>query len=111
MIESLKREFLEEVGCHIQVKQFALVREYIGKNHLGNSMVDPNTHVVDHIFVCDILDEQNVGNGTAPDEDHLGIEWIPISMLEEFRFFPKALIPYIREFADGIIIESVYMGI
>jgi ADP-ribose pyrophosphatase YjhB (NUDIX family) len=110
LIESLKREFLEEVGCRIEVKQFAFVREYIGRNHHGNSMVDPNTHVVDHIFLCDILDEQNVGHGTAPDEDHLDIEWIPISSLEEYRFFPKALIPYIREIAEGNIIESIYTG-
>ncbi|WP_424767898.1 NUDIX domain-containing protein [Paenibacillus sp. sgz302251] len=110
LIDALKREFLEEVGCHIKVKQFAFVREYIGKNHHGNSMVDPKTHVVDHIFLCDILDEQKEGHGTAPDEDHLAIEWSPISNLEDYRFFPVALIPYIRKIAEGHIVASIYTG-
>jgi len=72
LIDALKREFLEEVGCHIEV--------------------------------------QNVGHGIAPDEDHLGIEWITISNLEDYRFFPVALIPYINKIAEGHIVESIYTG-
>lgn len=31
LVEALQREFLEEVGCLINVKQFVFLREYIGK--------------------------------------------------------------------------------
>lgn len=64
-------------------------------------MIDPETHVVDHIF------EQNVGNGIAPDEDCIGIEWIPVISLNDYRFFPKGLIHYIIEIAHGKIPDGL----
>ncbi|WP_054027691.1 NUDIX domain-containing protein [Bacillus sp. FJAT-28004] len=30
LLEAIQREFLEEVGCLIKVKQFVFLREYIG---------------------------------------------------------------------------------
>lgn len=110
LVEALKREFLEEVGCQISVKQFVFLREYIGKNHHGSSLIDPNTHVVDHMFICELVDEHNVGKGTAPDEDHLGIEWIPVTSLHEYRFFPRELIPHLIEIAKGTIPNGLYTG-
>jgi 8-oxo-dGTP diphosphatase len=65
---------------------------------------------VDHIFICDIIDEQNVGNGIAPDEDYIGIEWIPVTSLNEYRFFPKGLIHHIIEIANGKIPDGFYTG-
>ncbi|NQX71360.1 NUDIX domain-containing protein [Paenibacillus alba] len=103
--EVLQREFLEEVGCLIEV-----IREYIGKNHHGNNLIDPKTHVVDHVFICEIMDENNLGNGIAPDEDYIGIEWIPITSLNEYRFFPKGLINHIIGIANGEIPQGVYTG-
>ncbi len=108
--DALKREFLEEIGCRIEIKQFAFLREYIGRNHHGSSQVDTNTHVVDHLFVCELLDEHWIGKGTAPDEDEVGIEWIPISQLSQFRFFPAGLIPYFKDIASGSIPQGVYVG-
>ncbi|WNR46867.1 NUDIX domain-containing protein [Paenibacillus roseipurpureus] len=110
LVEALQREFLEEVGCLIKVKQFVFLREYIGKNHHGNNLIDPKTHVVDHVFICEIVDEHNIGNGIAPDEDYIGIEWIPVTCLNEFRFFPKGLIKNIIEIANDEIPHGFYTG-
>ncbi|GMA62041.1 hypothetical protein NZD89_20125 [Alicyclobacillus fastidiosus] len=69
------------------------------------------THVVDHIFLCDVLDEHKIGTGTAPDEDYIGIEWIPVKELCKHRFFPAALIPPIIEVAEGgAVCHGVYTG-
>ncbi|MFC5407511.1 NUDIX domain-containing protein [Cohnella soli] len=109
LIEALKRNFLEEVGCHIEVKQFAILREYIGANHTGSSLSGSHTHVIDHMFLCEILDEQNIGSGTGPDEDALEIEWISLKYIEEFRFFPRELIPYIIDMAKGHHPHGIYI--
>lgn len=33
MVEALKRECLEEIGCNVEVLHLQIIREYIGKNH------------------------------------------------------------------------------
>lgn len=110
LVEALKREMLEEVGCQIEVKQFALLREYIGKNHHGNSLIDPNTHVVDHIFLCELIDEHHLGLGMAPDEDQISIVWIPLERIREYRFFPQSLVPYIIDYANDKPPTCFYTG-
>ncbi|BFT70120.1 NUDIX domain-containing protein [Paenibacillus sp. P36] len=84
LVEALRREFLEEIGCLIEV--------------------------IDHVFICEIIDEHNIGNGIAPDEDYIGIEWIPITSLNEYRFFPNGLINYIIGISNGEIPHGLYIG-
>ncbi|WP_211748663.1 NUDIX domain-containing protein [Paenibacillus sp. Marseille-Q4541] len=110
IIEALKREIIEEVGVDINVKHLLFLREYIGKNHHEDS-IHADIHVVDHIFYCELIEEeQNDVRGTSPDEDQLGIEWIPLKKLSEYRFFPRALIPDIIGIADGNIPQGIYTG-
>lgn len=110
LVEALQREFLEETGCSVRVMRYVVLREYIGKHHHGDSGIDPDTHVVDHWFLCELLDAHRLGQGAAPDEDCIGLEWLPVAELTEYRFFPQALIPYLSAIAAGEYVQTVYTG-
>jgi 8-oxo-dGTP pyrophosphatase MutT (NUDIX family) len=110
LVEAVQREVLEEVGAEIFVDRLLFVREYIGKNH-ENAHTDNRLHLVDHLFQCYLKDPAPSLQGTAPDPDQEVCEWLPLHQLTTYRFYPRALIPYLIELGQGLPLSApVYIG-
>ncbi|WP_010271888.1 NUDIX domain-containing protein, partial [Paenibacillus senegalensis] len=100
------REIREEVGSSIKNAKLIFVREYIGKNH-ENSERDKRIHIVNHIFACEIEEEDKYE--LEPDPDQVGIEWLKVEELEKYNFYPKDLIKELKLFDPDTRTNS-YIG-
>jgi 8-oxo-dGTP diphosphatase len=89
--DAVERECLEEIGQKVIVGDLVYVREYIGKNHEFSEW-DSEVHQVEFYFTCSIASiAPSFGEGTNPDKDQVGVEWIEIKKLDEIRLYPRAL--------------------
>lgn len=88
--DAVKRECIEEIGQEVEVGELLTVREYIGKNHEFAEW-DSDIHQVEFYFQCRIVDAKPMMAGSSPDDNQVGVEWIPIESLDEIRMFPKQL--------------------
>ncbi|UYZ23987.1 NUDIX domain-containing protein [Mesobacillus jeotgali] len=105
--QTLIRECIEEIGQQIEIGQLLHIREYIGKNH-EYSAVDFNIHQVEYYFNCKVITE-NHQKPTNPDSLQVGIEWILINNLLQYRVYPKQLREYIVKHFNNVI-SPVYLG-
>ncbi|ANU11488.1 MutT/NUDIX family protein [Planococcus antarcticus DSM 14505] len=107
--DTVKRECLEEIGENVKVKDLLHIREYIGKNH-EHAHFDSHVHQIEYYFVCHISTEQNISSVPSnPDSHQVGIEWVPIQDLMDFRIYPKGIRKYIQEYKDKKR-NTVYLG-
>ncbi|KQL19753.1 NUDIX domain-containing protein [Cytobacillus solani] len=106
---ALIRECIEEVGQQIEIGELLHIREYIGKNH-EHSSFDFNVHQVEYYFVCRLKNEMNnYIKPTKPDSYQVGIEWIHINDLLQYRLYLKEFRKYIvKHFFDEK--SPVYLG-
>ena len=105
--DALRREVMEEVGVEIDIGPLFFVRDYIGVNH-EFADEDPDAHQIEYMFECRIVGDGKLGTGIEPDKGQLGVEWLPVDLLEEYRLYPKAVRPIIRHMHDDA--GPVYMG-
>lgn len=107
--ETLIRECLEEIGKQVDVADLLHIREYIGKNH-EHAHFDGHVHQVEYYFICHTKTEQDLPlMPTNPDGHQVGIEWIPVRHLMEYRIYPKEIRKYIQEFETGKR-NRIYLG-
>lgn len=107
--DTLKRECIEEIGRNVEVKNLLHIREYIGKNH-EHAHFDKDVHQIEYYFVCHFsTDQVHVSVPTKPDSHQVGVEWISIQDLLEYRIYPKGLRNYIQEYVCGKQ-NPVYLG-
>jgi len=107
LFETVKRECLEEIGQQVEVGELLHLREYIGKNH-EHVEFDRHVHQIETYFVCQLKSEQAT-KPTDPDSHQVGIEWVAVNHLLEYRIYPKDLRKYIQEFDAGKR-NKVYLG-
>jgi 8-oxo-dGTP diphosphatase len=107
--DTLKRECIEEIGQQVEVGELLYIREYIGKNH-EHSSFDFNFHQVEYYFSCTpkVTNDSYV-QPTNPDSHQVGIEWIDIDDILQYRFYPKELRKYIIKHFNGEK-TSIYLG-
>ena len=107
--QALIRECMEEVGQQVEIGELLHIREYIGKNHEYAS-ADFYVHQVEYYFISKIVNEtkDNI-EPTNPDSHQVGIEWIAINDLPEYRVYPKTLRKYIIKHLNGVK-SPVYLG-
>lgn len=106
---TLKRECLEEIGYQVEVGELLHIREYIGKNH-EYSASDFGVHQVEYYFLCalkNLMDTPAVPSN--PDNLQIGIEWVSIKNLMEYRLYPKDLREYIIKYNNQEK-SPVYLG-
>ena len=108
LLDTLKRECIEEIGSEPKIiGDLLFIREsYKTKNGITNGKY---YHRIDYIFECEI-DEAKIAIGNKPDENQVSIEWIEIKDLESKGFFPKGMIPFIKDYYNGLRIGKVYLG-
>ncbi|MEK5038553.1 NUDIX domain-containing protein [Sporosarcina sp. FSL K6-3457] len=91
--QALERECKEELGAIVDIGELLFVREYIGKNH-ELAAYHSHAHQTEFMFLCTV--HQNLFDaGTNPDKGQVGVEWLPIDDLLEYKLFPQALRPHI----------------
>ena len=86
---NLKRECLEEMGAKVEVHDVIFVREFIADNHnpvpgrLGY-------HQVNIIFECSLASKTFI-KPSQPDPNQIGVEWVPIENLMEYKLYPLSI--------------------
>lgn len=90
LCQALIRECLEEVNALIHVGDLRYVREYIGDHH-EFATEDEGFHQVDFMFACEILNPREIKPGHDPDHGQLGVRWLDIERLGEYRLYPLSL--------------------
>ncbi|MBR7796292.1 MAG: NUDIX domain-containing protein [Bacillota bacterium] len=107
--QALKREVLEEISAVVEIGELLCIREYIGKNH-EHATYDGDTHQIEYMFIASLEgDRSQVMNGVLPDDGQIDVAWLPISSIENYRLYPKALRPYLIEYMAEVK-PPVYLG-
>ncbi|WP_186759710.1 NUDIX domain-containing protein [Planococcus sp. CPCC 101016] len=107
--ETVRRECIEELGQRVEVNELLHVREYIGKNH-EHADFDGHVHQIEYYFVCQIKPPQtNTQLPTNPDSHQIGVEWLPIANLLDYRIYPKGIRKYVEEYKNSKR-NKVYLG-
>ncbi|HEY3250974.1 MAG TPA: NUDIX domain-containing protein [Ignavibacteria bacterium] len=108
VIESLKRECLEETGYNIKIGDLLYVRDYIAVNHgVNKADMEINLHQVELMFLCEIDgDKQEPISG--PDAGQIGIEWLDLNNIKNIRLYPLAM----REYLNAALTQTrtIYLG-
>ena len=107
MQQTIIRECKEELNLDVTPLRLVLARDYIAKNH--NQPYDLDCfHLAELMFECNVTDFTPLGNGSEPDSDAQKIKWIELDQLADSNFYPKAIIPYLKNLKD--IRETVVLG-
>ena len=107
LVQALERECLEELGVHISVGRLIYTREYIGKNHQFDHR-HSNFHQIEHVFICKILNYDQLGNGLQRDKKQIGHKWIKLNELTQYKVLPSQ-IKSLLQITDLILPDS-YLG-
>ncbi|USK71203.1 NUDIX domain-containing protein [Peribacillus asahii] len=106
---ALIRECIEEIGQQVEIGELLHIREYIGKNH-EHSSFDFDVHQVEYYFDCKIVNNTDgYKEPTNPDSHQVGIEWIHINDLLQYRVYPKEFRKHIIKNFNGVK-SPVYLG-
>ena len=105
LISTLKRECMEEAGVKVMVGDVIHIREYIADNH-EFSAHKPGFHQVEIMFQCELLDNSEIGNGKHMDERQIGVSWLPLDKLAQYRLYPAILREVLRDNSR----QSIYLG-
>lgn len=107
LIETLRRECLEEISAKVIVGEVLFIRDYIEKNH-NRKAPDSRFHQLELMFACQLQADTQIGNGANPDPRQVGVEWIDLERLEELRFYPRDLKTALRSPLESLRTE--YLG-
>ncbi len=89
--QALVRECVEEIGQEVAMGELLHIRDYIGKNH-EHASFDFDVHQVEYYFLCNLIDDRDHTKiPTNPDSHQVGVEWLPIHDLLQYRIYPKEL--------------------
>ncbi len=109
LIQAVRRESVEEIGQQVEVGALLFIREYIGKNH-EHASFDYDFHQVEHYFICDLINgNRGIAKPTNPDSYQVGLEWLPLDSLMDYRIYPKELLQHIIKYTQDIT-SPVYLG-
>ena len=102
------RECLEEIGVRVSVGNLLLVRDYISAHHEFAEQ-DADAHQVEFMFRCRIAEgEAHVGR--IPDVWQTGVEWVPVSKLDDLPLYPAAIVEPLQRIARDESPEACYLG-
>lgn len=104
---TLVREVREETGVEVIPGALLWVRELIVARRTDWPF-DPGDHVLEFMFAATYVDDHQ--DAHEVDQYQVGVEWIAADDLDEFRFYPSAVIPALREYMSGGSSGPVYLG-
>lgn len=107
--QTLKRECIEEINVDVEIGNLIFIREYIGKHH-EHFEFDSDVHQIEYMFICKVIqDSKEIGNGIIPDDGQIGVEWLDLSELLNYRLYPQTMRKYIIDSFAGKQLP-VYLG-
>ncbi|MBN1465104.1 NUDIX domain-containing protein [candidate division KSB1 bacterium] len=92
--EAIVREVLEETGYAIEVDELAFVREFIPAR-LGSHRFREKFHQLELFFICSLV-EQEPQEPTEHDVNQVGCDWVSLTHLADYKFYPTTMIESIR---------------
>jgi ADP-ribose pyrophosphatase YjhB (NUDIX family) len=107
LTEAVLRECREEIGVEVDVHELLFIREYIAQHHEFANF-EPDVHQVEFMFRCSLLHGAEPGLGLEPDTQQIGIAWLPLARLHDYRLYPLALRDFTEHFT-GRNGASVYL--
>ncbi|WP_282937305.1 NUDIX domain-containing protein [Paenibacillus sp. RC67] len=87
--QTLIREVLEEVDLHVNAEQLLFINEFIGKRDSSFPDHEQDVHQIDFTYLCSVTTEQEAQVGAQPDVHQIGIAWIPLKEITDYRTHPK----------------------
>ena len=106
MTEALQRECREEISCDIFVGDITLIREYISNNH-EFAKIDPEIHQIEYMFQCKLAENSSPKIGHIPDNNQIGIEWLNLDKINQYRLYPRSLQSVFASLNDS---HKIYRG-
>lgn len=108
LLAAVRRECREEIGVAVDVHELLFIREYIARHHEFANF-ERDVHQVEFMFRCTLDDGAEPELGEQPDTQQIGVAWLPLVQLHDYRLYPLALRDYSEHFAgrDG---APVYLG-
>ncbi len=108
--DAVKRECREEVNLDVLVGPILFIRDYIGKHH-EHAAFDRDVHQLEIMFSCTPTgSHQTPANGSLPDDGQEGVEWLPLKAIENYRIYPQAMRPYLRDMRFQMPDKTLYLG-
>ncbi len=85
------------------------IREYIGKNH-EHAAFDFQVHQMEFMFLCRLKERnEHIKNGILPDVGQIGVEWLSVAELLQYRLYPQTIRKYLIGYFDGKKLPT-YLG-
>ncbi len=92
LVDTVRREVLEETGLRVRVDGLLWVREFIARNHLPRLPGDgEGDHVVECIYRCTPEADGEPGPGALPDAAQIGVRWVPLEELPGIVMWPETV--------------------
>lgn len=107
LIQAVRREVMEETTLDVTPGELLLIREYISNNHEFAGL-EPETHQVEFIFVCQAGEITEARMGDTPDDDQIGVKWLPVAELMNHRLYPLSIRPLLMEPSESH--THIYLG-
>lgn len=102
MLENLRRECREEIGCEVEIGEMLFTREVRFKNEFDGTEI----HQIEHYFECRIADGEQIHEGSVPDPMSEGFVLVTLDELKTLRVFPSRLAELIEgDFSERYICE------
>lgn len=95
---ALRRECREELGCDVEVGDFAFLRDYIGADH--EFPHHAGAHQVEAYFFCRLADGAEPHLTDQADTWQTGVAWLPVADLAERPLWPRALADWLASEED-----------
>ena len=77
-------------------------------NYLKNPNFHNNFHQIEHVFVCEILNDSQLGNGHETDKKQIGYRWIKLNKLTEYKVLPSPIKSLLQ--TDDLTMSNSYLG-
>lgn len=94
-VENAAREVLEETGYHVRVGDLACGRDYIGARHFPEW--DTGFQQTELFFWCHLLDRERDLTVINPDNNQVGVRWVPVGELMGSPLYPRRLAQWLNE--------------
>ena len=63
---------------------------------------------IEHVFVCEIINDSQLGNGHETDKKQIGYRWIKLNELSEYKVLPSPIKSLLQ--TDDLALSNSYLG-
>ena len=110
LVEGLRRECQEEIGCDVVVHALVAVADYLKPR---DTTPPTYRHQVEFVFRCEAPQGYLPHNGPHPDKHQASVEWLSLDALDDVSFRPAGLRARLKELATSPADDTrrVYLGL